>query len=287
MPMDLSLVGREIGPNEIRWTPEDCMLYALGVGAGTRELAFTTENTEGASQRVLPTFVTTVGRGGGAGQVDALSFGSYGPHQVVHASQQVELLRALSPEGRAASTMRIVGIWDKRVGALVELETTGCDPQTGEVMYRNSTSIFVIGEGGFGGPRGPLIGGQRHPSREPDHVVSETTRSDQALLYRLSGDRNRLHSDPEVAGLAGFDRPILHGLCTFGFAGRALLNALCGGDPSLFRGMSGRFAKPGFPGDTLTTRIWIDRDAAVFETLSQRDEALLERGTFSFSKPHG
>ncbi len=285
MPMDLSLIGREIGPNEIRWTPEDCMLYALGIGAGTTELRFTTENTDGAPLRVLPTFVTTVGRGGGAGQVDVLSFGSYGLHQVVHASQGVELLRALAPTGHAVSTMRVVGIWDKRVGALVELETTGRDPATNEVMYRNTTSIFVFDEGGFGGPRGPVIGGPRRPSREPDHTISEVTRTDQALLYRLSGDRNRLHSDPAVAALAGFDRPILHGLCTFGFAGRALLNVLCDGDPARFGGMSGRFAKPGFPGDTLTTRIWIDRDTALFETHSQRGEALFERGTFSFAKP--
>lgn len=284
MPMDLSLIGREIGPNEIRWTPDDCMLYALGVGAGTSELAFTTENTEGRALRVLPTFVTTVGRGGGAGQVDVLSFGRYEPHQVVHASQKVELLRVLSPSGRADSTLRVVGIWDKRVGALVELETTARDPQTGEIMYRNTTSIFVTGEGGFGGPRGPLIGGPRRPSREPDHVVSDATRPDQALLYRLSGDRNRLHSDPAVAGRAGFERPILHGLCTFGFAGRALLNALCDGDPARFQSMSGRFAKPGFPGDTLTTRIWVDRETALFDTHNQRGEALLERGEFSFAK---
>jgi len=287
MSMDLSLIGREIGPNEIRWTPDDCVLYALGVGAGTRELAFTTENTEGIALRVLPTFVTTVGRGGGAGQVDALSFGSYGAHQVVHASQTVELHRALSPEGRAASTMRIAGIWDKRVGAQVELETTARDPGTGEIMYRNITSIFVLGEGGFGGPRGPVLGGPRRPAREPDHTVSEVTRPDQALLYRLSGDRSRIHSDPAVARLAGLDRPILHGLCTFGFAGRALLNAVCDGDPARFRAMSGRFAKPGYPGDTLTTEIWVEGESALFEVHSQRGEALVERGTFTFSKSQG
>lgn len=287
MSMDLSLIGREIGPNEIRWTEHDCMLYALGVGAGTRELAFTTENTAGVKQRVLPTFVTTVGRAGGAGQVDVLSFGTYGLHQVVHASHKVELRRALAPNGSALSTVRVAGIWDKRAGALVELETTARDPLTDEVMYRSVASILVLGEGGFGGPRGPVLGGPRHPLREPDHTVSEATHPDQALIYRLSGDDNRIHSDPAVAQLAGFNRPILHGLCTFGYAGRALLNAVCDGDPARFRTMEARFAKPGYPGDELTTEIWIDGETALFETRSQRGEALVERGVFTFAKAQG
>ena len=284
MPMDLSQIGREIGPNEIYWTPDDCILYALGVGAGTEELAFTTENTEGVPQRVLPTYVTTVGRGGGAGQVDALSFGSYGAHQVVHAHHEVELFRALEPRGRALATMRVAGIWDKRAAALVELETTARDPDTREIMFRNVASLLVLGEGGFGGPHGPVLGGMRPPAREPDHTVSEVTRPEQALIYRLSGDHGRIHSDPAVAKLASFERPILHGLCTFGYAGRALLHALCDGDPARFRGMSGRFAKPGFPGDMLTTRIWVEGDGARFETRSQRGEALVERGVFTFTK---
>ncbi len=287
MPMDLSQIGREIGPNEISWTPDDSILYALGVGAGTNELAFTTENTDGEPQRVLPTFVTTVGRGGGAGQVDVLSFGSYGAHQVVHASHKVELYRALEPQGRALATMRVAGIWDKRAGALVELETTARDTKTGEVMFRNIASLLVLGEGGFGGPHGPILGGARHPAREPDHTVSEVTRPEQALLYRLAGDHSRIHSDPEVARLAGFERPILHGLCSFGYAGRALLNAVCDGNPARFRSMSARFAKPAFPGDMLTTRIWVDGDLAQFETHSQRGEKLVERGAFTFMKAQG
>ena len=285
--MDLSQIGREIGPNEIRWTPDECILYALGVGAGTSELAFTTENTEGVSQRVLPTFVTTVGRGGGAGQVDVLSFGTYGPHQVVHANHKVELRRALPPEGRALATMRVAGIWDKRAGALVELETTARDADTGEVMFRNIASLFVLGEGGFGGPHGPVLGGPRHPAREPDHTVAEVTRPEQALIYRLSGDHNRIHSDPAVSRLANFERPILHGLCSFGYAGRALLHEVCNGDPACFRSMSARFAKPGYPEDTLTTRIWVDDELAQFETRSQRDEVLVERGVFTFAKSQG
>ena len=284
MPMDLSQIGREIGPNEIRWSPDECILYALGVGAGTNELAFTTENTEGVAQRVLPTFVTTVGRGGGAGQVDALSFGTYGAHQVVHAGHAVELQRALEPQGRALATMRVAGIWDKRAGALVELETTARDPETAEVMFRNIASLLVLGEGGFGGPHGPLLRGPRHPTGDPAHTVSEVTRPEQALIYRLSGDHARIHSDPAVARLAHFERPILHGLCSFGYAGRALLNTICAGDPARFRSMTARFAKPGYPGDMLTTRIWVGGDTAQFETRNQLGEAIVERGVFTFIK---
>jgi acyl dehydratase len=284
MSMDLSQVGREIGPNELSWTPDECALYALGVGAGVDELAFTTENTEGEPQRVLPTMVSTIGRGGGAGQVDVLSFGSYGLHQVVQAAQRVEVFGALPPRGRVLATMRVAGIWDKRAAALVELETTARDPESGAPVYRSTASVLVLGEGGFGGERGPVLGARRHPSRPPDHVVVAETRPEQALLYRLSGDHNRIHSDPAVARLAGFERPILHGLCTFGFAGRALLHTLCHGDPGRFRTMEGRFARPAYPGDGLATEIWVDGEAALFETKSTRGELLLERGVFTFAK---
>jgi acyl dehydratase len=170
------------------------------------------------------------------------------------------------------------------VGALVDLETTGRDPETGEVMFRNVASLLVLGEGGFGGPHGPLLGGVRPPAREPDHVIHEVTRPEQALIYRLSGDHSRIHSDPAVARLASFERPILHGLCSFGYAGRALLRTACDGDPARFRTMTARFAKPGYPGDRLTTRIWVDGEHACFETRSQRGETLVERGSFTFAK---
>jgi acyl dehydratase len=281
--MDLSQIGREI-TNELSWTPDECALYALGVGAGTSELAFTTENTAGQPQRVLPTMVSTIGRGGGAGQVDVLSFGTYGLHQVVQAAQRVELFSALPAQGRVLATLRIAGIWDKRAAALVQLETTARSPESGAPVYRSTASLLVLGEGGFGGERGPVLGAQRHPPRPPDHVVTGETRPEQALLYRLSGDHNRIHSDPEVARLAGFERPILHGLCTFGYAGRALLHTLCGGDPARFRTMEGRFAKPAYPGDALATEIWVDGETAQFETRSARGEALLERGVFTFAK---
>ena len=262
------------------------MLYALGVGAGVDELAFTTENTEGVALRVLPTFATAVSRSAW-GEIDALSFGSYGAHQVVHAAQRVEVRRELPSTGRALATLRIAGIWDKRVGALIELVTTVSDPHTGDELFRNTTSLFVLGEGGFGGERGPALGGPRAPRRPADQTVVHTTHSSQALLFRLSGDHATIHSDPAVALRAGFERPILHGLCTFGFAGRALVASVCGGDPARFRSMDGRFARPAYPGDTLVTEIWAGGEKAFFETKNGQGESLIERGVFAFAKSQG
>jgi acyl dehydratase len=137
----------------------------------------------------------------------------------------------------------------------------------GEPLYTNTSSAFIRGEGGWGGDRGPSGPKNVPPERDPDHVVSYPTLRDQAFVYRLSGDRNPLHTDPSFAALGGFDTPILHGLCTYGFTGRALLHALCGSDPARFQHVEGRFASPVFPGEALTIRMWSIGDGeAVFTT---------------------
>jgi acyl dehydratase len=282
MPMDLSWIGREVGPFEIAWGADQVILYALGVGA--HELQFATADSEGVALQVLPTFVTTVGKGGGAGQVSVLSFGSYGAHQVVHHAQRVEVYGALPSAGRVLSTLKVAAIFDKRVGSQVDLVSTAVDPVTGAPMFRNFSSLFVLGEGGFGGDRG-LQSMPRMPRRPADATVVQATQPAQALLYALSGDSAPIHTDPVVARRAGFERPILHGLCTFGFACRALLHALCGDDPARFRSMEGRFAKPVYPGDELVSEIWFGAETAFFEMRSARGELLIERGVFDFAKP--
>jgi len=153
------------------------------------------------------------------------------------------------------SVTTITGIYDKGSGAVVVTETTASDETSGEGLWTTSSSAFIRGEGGWGGDRGPSSN-VAAPEKEPDHVVVYPTRTDQALLYRLSGDHNPLHSDPKFAAMAGFDRPILHGLCSFGFTGRALLHSLCGSDPDRFVSMAARFSKPVMPGDELTVSIW-------------------------------
>ncbi|HYA67182.1 MAG TPA: MaoC/PaaZ C-terminal domain-containing protein, partial [Acidimicrobiales bacterium] len=228
-----------------------------------------------------PTFAAVVGAGG----APRSSLGSFDPAMLVHAEQSIELFGAAIPTGATIrTTSSITAIYDKGSGALVRSEATSVNAASGgEPLFRIGTGLFIRGEGGFGGDRGPSAGGDPFPSRPPDEVVTYTTRPDQALLYRLSGDRNPLHSDPSFAKRAGFDRPILHGLCTYGFVGRALLHTLCGSEPGRFRSMYGRFSRPTYPGDTLTTSLWIDGVSARFRTENQSGETVIDAGTCQFS----
>ena len=163
------------------------------------------------------------------------------------------------------------------------IETRSTDVATGEPLFDTTMSAFIRGEGGFGGDRGPSGPQNVPPDRAPDHSVTYQTRPDQALLYRLSGDRNPLHSDPKFAALAGFDRPILHGLCTYGFTGRALLHTLCDSDPSRFTAMDGRFSSPVLPGEALTVNMWVDGGEAVFQTTGDDGRVVLDAGKCEFT----
>jgi acyl dehydratase len=256
MPINPDAVGFTSQPRESTWDSKDCLLYALGVGAGVAdptgfELEFTTENTAGVTQRVLPTFPVVVA--GGAGTMDVL--GDFDRAMLVHGRQAVELAGPIPVSGRVSATTEIAGIWDKGAAAVVDTVTTAVDAVTGEARWTTKGSMFIRGAGGWGGERGPSAR-SAPPERAPDDTVAYTTRPDQALLYRLNGDRNPLHSDPSFAARGGFDTPILHGLCTYGFTGRALLHTLCGSDPARFVSMSGRFSQPVLPGQTLTVSIW-------------------------------
>jgi acyl dehydratase len=267
VPLNPDAVGSKSDPAISTWTSKDCLLYALGVGAGVIdptgfELEFTTENSQGVPQRVLPTFPVVVpGAGGGFAKVGEIDF-----TQLVHGEQSVTVHDSLPVEGKVSVVTTITGIYDKGSGAVIAMASEATDPASGKAVYTTTTSAFIRGAGGWGGDRGPS-GRVEMPERKPDHEIVYQTRADQALLYRLSGDRNPLHSDPSFAALGGFDRPILHGLCTFGFTGRALLHAMCGSDPDRFVSMSGRFSKPVFPGEPLTVQIWDEGDgAALFQT---------------------
>jgi len=284
MPINLDAVGTTSDPVERSWSSKDCLLYALGVGAGSLdavefELEYTTENSTDRSQRVLPTFAAVLGGGG----PPRATLGSFDLAMLVHGEQSIELFGAIPADGTVRTTSEVTGIYDKGSGALVVSRSTSVDAHTGEPRFAATTSLFVRGEGGFGGDRGSSSAATVAPGREPDEVVTYTTRSDQALLYRLSGDRNPLHSDPVFAKRAGFDRPILHGLCTYGFTGRALLHTVCGSDPARFRSLAGRFSRPTYPGDTLTVSIWVDDDVVRFRTDNQRGETVIDAGRFEAS----
>lgn len=290
MSLNLAAVGQSVVAGTISWDSSDAIRYALGVGAGAEdpavELAFTTENTRGVTQQVLPTFAVVLGAREGRPEL-----GDFSKTKMLHAEQYLELFGLLPVAGTARTTAKILGFDDKGTDALGRMELTITDESSGELLAISRSTTFVRGEGGFGGDRGSSRVWEQ-PDRPADHVISYRTRIDQALLYRLSGDRNPLHSDPGFAADAGFERPILHGLCTYGFTGRALLQAACGGDVARFGGMSARFASPVMPGEELTVHIWQDdsNDAGVEGIATFRfqtrvgDRVVLDRGTFTTRK---
>src|SRR5690242_8079120 len=204
MPLNPDAVGDVGDPVELSWTSKDALLYAVGVGAGNPdpydELAFTTENSQDIQQQVLPTYPVIIGM---AGTGTAMrNMGTFNPAMLVHAEQAVELHRPIPVEGTIRSTGKLTGMYDKGKAALVTTEAESVDAKTGEKMFTTRSSLFIRGEGGWGGDRAPSGGKNAAPDREPDHKVTLPTRPEQALIYWLSGDRNPLHSDPKFAALA-------------------------------------------------------------------------------------
>ena len=286
MSLDRSLIGVPGEPQERSWTSADALLYAVGVGAGLgdprNELEFTTENSEGIQQQVLPTFAVLIA------QVRAgRNLGSFDRALLVHAEQSFELHRPLPVEGTVRTVCTVTGIYDKGSGALVVTENAAVNAASGEPLVTSRNGTFIRGEGGFGGDRGQSVPWQR-PDRAPDYRVVQQTRPEQALLYRLSGDRNPLHADPKFAARGGFSQPILHGLCTYGMTGRALLHTLCDSDPARWRSMSGRFSHPVLPGEPLAVSIWrpdAGGDTALFQTATQDGTVVIYRGRMQFPPP--
>lgn len=273
MPLNPEAAGSKGEPVEVSWTSKDCLLYAVGIGAGTDELAFTTENTNGVEQLVFPTFPVVIGWGKGSPMG---SIGSFNPALLVHGQQAVTLHRPIPVEGSATLQSEVVAMYDKGKAAVVVTETTAM--LDGAPLYSNRSSVFIRGEGGWGGDRGPSGPQNVPPERAPDHQMTYQTSPDQALVYRLSGDRNPLHSDPSFAAMGGFDRPILHGLCSYGFTGRALLHTLCDSDPARFAHIEARFASPVFPGEALTVSMWeLDGGDALFVTAAG-DRVVIDQG---------
>ncbi len=284
MPIKHDAVGAKGEPGRMSWTSKDAILYALGVGAGAAdpvgaELEFTTENSKGIEQRTLPTFGVVLGAGGSV--LSAL--GEIDWTKLLHAEQGITLHREIPVEGELEAVSELTGIYDKGKGALVQMESQAVLVGDGKPLMTTRTGIYLRGEGGWGGERGPSAGGNAAPESAPDFTVTYETRTDQALLYRLSGDRNPLHSDPSFAAAAGFDKPILHGLCTYGFTGRALLHTLCDSDPARFRSMDARFSSPVMPGESLAVEMWRDGDGAIFQTKGSDGRVVLQGGRITLA----
>ena len=268
MPVDLKAVGKKLGSVTHTYEERDVMLYALGVGCGTDDLKFTYER----DLKVLPTFAVVPSfpamlNLGGAMDVN--------PAMVLHGEQAIELLAEIPTSGTLTTTPTIKAMYDKVKGAVVVVGTESVD-QKGRLLFRTTSSIFARGEGGFGGDRGPSGARNVPPDRKPDKSIAMKTLPQQALLYRLSGDMNPLHADPDFAKLGGYDRPILHGLCTYGHVGRAVLKAYCNDDPARLKSFEVRFSGVVFPGETITTDMWqIEPGKVVLTAKTERGEAVL------------
>ncbi|WP_431816059.1 MaoC/PaaZ C-terminal domain-containing protein [Gordonia jacobaea] len=261
MPIDPSVaVGAELPEVTFSWTASDVALYHLAVGAARDPLdADGLRYVDDDAPKVLPTFAT-VAATFHATQAPTVSFPGIDIDlaKVVHGSQQITAHRPLPPEGKATTRKRIVEVQDKGSAAVIISEGITVD-ETGEPLWTERSSIFAKGEGGFGGERG-ASSKVAYPDRAPDAILQVPTRPNQALLYRLCGDRNPLHSDPAFAAAAGFPRPILHGLCTYGSVCRAVVDGLLGGEVVAVADFSATFAGVVFPGETLDVAVWDEAD---------------------------
>jgi acyl dehydratase len=274
MPIDAAkALAAEPRTGEISWTPKDVLLYHLGIGAGRPatdpgELRYTLESR----LHVLPSFATVAG-GGAPGVIEGLSMPGVDVDlaRVLHGGQSLTVHRPLPAEGTATTEGRIAAVYDKGEAAVLVMRTEAADADG--PLWTGDARIHVRGEGGWGGERGPSVG-REAPTGTPDRTLERTVREDQALLYRLSGDWNPLHADPAFAERAGFERPILHGLCTYGMTLKAVVDTLLGGDVTRVRSCTTRFAGVVHPGDTLRTRMWRgDREVRVVVSAVERGDA--------------
>lgn len=275
MPIDLNTaLGAELPSQEFSWTASDVALYAIGVGAAADPMDSTglgyIHDTE---PKVLPSFAT-VAATMHVTEAPRVSFPGVEIDlaKVVHGSQSVELHRPIPAAGSATTTTKIAEIQDKGSAAVIiqESETVSAD---GEKLWTSRSGIFARDEGGFGGERGTSEK-VNYPEREADHTIEVKSLPQQALLYRLCGDRNPLHSDPAFAEAAGFPRPILHGLCSYGLVLRAVIDEVLGGDVARVRGYGVTFGGIFFPGETMRIRVWEDGSKLLVAATSlERDDA--------------
>jgi len=278
MTLDLGTVGRETTLREQRYDWRDAALYAISLGCGQGDYAFVRNDPP---PRVLPTFAVVP-----AFQpiFEALGFTGGNLVTLLHSGQRVELLAPFPAAGVMTTRARVAGIWDMKIGAFVVIDSE--TEVEGAAVARTSWQLLLRGEGGFGGERPPAILRTKPPeAAPPDLRVEVPTHANQALLYRLNGDINPIHADPAVARAAGFDRPILHGLCSYGIAARHALRTLAGDDPRRFVSFEARFSKVVMPGDTLIVEAWQlgePGQAAVTVTVGETGEKAIANALFTY-----
>ena len=278
MPINYDeLMAASLADSPISYNEKDVVLYALGTGFGSNpqdplELPYVYEQR---GPNTVPTFSSML-----FPETIVLESGC-DVHKILHRTQSLELFRPLPPIGDFLVNQRVVNVFDRGagVGAEIEIESEMRRASDDTVICTLVNRIIARADGGFGGP--PPIARQRHkiPDREPDLVCDIPTRPDQALLFRLSGDFNPLHVDPLIAKAAGFDAPLLHGRCTYGIACHAVLKTVCEYDFTLIAGFDARFSSPVFPGDTVTTEMWQDRNIVSFRCkVKARNAVVINNG---------
>jgi acyl dehydratase len=271
------LIGTQFPPIDISWNEQDTMLYALGVGAKPgRELDFL---YEGRGPLVLPTYAVIPGMRSLGNLRLAVKLKI---QRLLHGEQQVEVLRALPAKATVTLNSRISEVWDKGDNGIIGVTAEAEDADG--LLFKTHATLFYFGGGGFGGDPGPTSKSRGVPtSRDPDIVIRHQTQEEQGALYRLSGDRVALHIDPGFAQKAGYEKPFMHGLCTYGFVGRAILAGLCDGNPSRFKSMSGRFAARAEYEDQIITKLWITSPGeAIVQAENQAGTILLSQAHASF-----
>ncbi|MEE8395974.1 MAG: MaoC/PaaZ C-terminal domain-containing protein [bacterium] len=264
-------VGAEIKGGSFSWEPDQVILYHLGLGAGVPptdpgELEYTFEK----NLKVLPSYGVIPG-GSMTPKLLTVPGMKFNVAMLLHGEHDLELPAPLPTQATVTNTLRVKQIYDKGKAALVICETEAND-EAGNTVLINRSSLFIRGEGGWGGDPGPKPANAA-PGREPDQVVETPTLPQQALLYRLSGDKNPLHADPEFAKLGGFERPILHGLCTYGTVCKAVVDHALGGDTAAVARYQVRFAGVVFPGETLVTSLWREDNKILLNTIVKERNA--------------
>jgi len=287
MPIDRDkALGASLGTTQGSYEADDVILYHLGVGAGfdatgERELEYTFEK----KLKVLPSFAVVAassfsgrvrragGAGGGMGGLGKVPGLEFNPAMLLHGEQEIAIHQPLPTAASFTTEGRIAEIYDKGKAALAIIENVSKD-ESGEPLFTIRMSLFLRGEGGFGGPSGPKAGNVK-PERAADGVVESPTLPQQALLYRLNGDKNPLHADPEFAKMGGFDTPIIHGLCSYGIACKAIVDDVLDGDTTKVSGYAARFAGVAYPGETYITSWWKEGDRILLETKSKERDAVI------------
>jgi acyl dehydratase len=264
MALNLDNIGKRSDPIPFKYDEDKVILYAFGIGTGTKDLDFVYEK----NLKVFPTFATIPCR---PVIVSLMLDAKVNRSAVLHGEQKIVLYRSIPTAGTVFSSGVWNSVYDKGdKGAVLNLDIETRDEQN-RLIFKNRVVIVDRSAGNFGGDRGPKSQKYNPPDgKDPDFRVAYATSPDQAALYRLSGDKNPLHVDPDFAKLGGFNQPILHGLCSFGFTGRAILKSLCGNDPENLKSFSARFMGVVFPGDTLITEGWkTDQGIYIIQTKTQ------------------